>query len=65
MILAGLRVRFSSARQEAYCEFNLSDNIIFENYANTFSNSNKKVQQSLQDLCILSKKQSLSLNPKP
>jgi hypothetical protein len=51
--------------KEACCKFNLSGSIIFENHANTFSNSNKDVLQSLQDLCISSKRQASSLNLKP
>jgi hypothetical protein len=51
--------------KEACYKFNLSGNIIFENYTNTLSDYNKNVQQSLQGLPILSKGQALSLNPKP
>jgi hypothetical protein len=51
--------------EEARRELNLSGDIIFENHANTLSDSNEEVQQSLQDLRILSKGQALSSNPKP
>ena len=51
--------------EEARREFNLSGGIIFENHANTLSDSNEEVQQSLQDLRILSEGQALSSNPKP
>lgn len=51
--------------EEARREFNLDGGIIFENHANTLSNSNEEVQQSLQDLCISSKGQASSSNPKP
>jgi hypothetical protein len=51
--------------EEARRELNLSGGIIFENYANTLSDSNEEVQQSLQDLRISSKGQALSSNPKP
>jgi hypothetical protein len=43
----------------------LGGSIIFESHVNTLSDSNEEVQQSLQDLRILSKGQSLSSNPKP
>jgi len=51
--------------EEARYAFDLGEGIIFENYANTLSDSNEEVQQSLQDLCISSKGQALSSNPKP
>ncbi|CAL3961971.1 unnamed protein product [Diplocarpon coronariae] len=51
--------------EEARREFNLSGGIIFENHANTLSDSNEEVQQSLQDLRISSKGQASSSNPKP
>jgi hypothetical protein len=50
--------------EEACYIFDLGKGIIFENYTNTFSNSNKEVQQSLQDLCISNKEQASSSNPK-
>jgi hypothetical protein len=50
---------------EARHAFNLGGGIIFENHANTLSDSNKEVQQSLQDLRISGKGQASSLNPKP
>jgi len=51
--------------EEARREFNLSGGIIFENHANTLSDSNEEVQKSLQDLRISSKGQASSSNPKP
>src|SRR4051812_48908025 len=39
--------------------------MIFENHANTLSDSNEEVQQSLQDLRISNKGQAASSNPKP
>ena len=51
--------------EEARRELNLSGGIIFENHANTLSDSNEEVQQSLQDLRISSKGQASSSNPKP
>jgi hypothetical protein len=45
--------------------FNLGNGIIFENYANTLSNNNEEVRQSLENLRLLSKQQSSSKNPKP
>jgi hypothetical protein len=51
--------------EEARHEFNLSGGIIFENHANTLSDSNEEVQQSLQDRRISSKGQASSSNPKP
>ncbi|CZT07739.1 uncharacterized protein RCO7_11231 [Rhynchosporium graminicola] len=51
--------------REARREFNLGGGIIFENHANTLSDSNEEVQQSLQDLRISSKGQASSSNPKP
>jgi hypothetical protein len=51
--------------EEARREFNLGGGIIFENHANTLSDSNEEVQQSLQDLRISSKGQASSSNPKP
>ncbi|KAH7378966.1 hypothetical protein BKA64DRAFT_242116 [Cadophora sp. MPI-SDFR-AT-0126] len=51
--------------EEARRELNLSGGIIFENHANTLSDSNEEVQQSLQDLRISNKGQASSSNPKP
>jgi hypothetical protein len=51
--------------EEARRAFNLGEGIIFENHANTLSDSNEEVQQSLQDLRISSKGQASSSNPKP
>ena len=51
--------------EEARRAFNLGEGIIFENYANTLSNSNEEVQQSLQNLYISSKGPASSSNPKP
>jgi hypothetical protein len=51
--------------EEACREFNLGGGIIFENHANTLSDSNEDVLQSLQDLRISSKGQASSSNPKP
>ncbi|KAL9117546.1 MAG: hypothetical protein Q9187_005917, partial [Circinaria calcarea] len=51
--------------EEARHELNLSGGIIFENHANTLSDSNEDVQQSLQDLRISSKRQPSSSNLKP
>jgi hypothetical protein len=50
--------------EEACHVFDLGEDIIFKNYANTLGDSNKEVQQSLQDLCISSKGQASSSNPK-
>merc|ERR1711977_163227 len=50
--------------EKARQEFNLVGGIIFENHANTLSDSNEEVQQSLQDLRISSRVHSSS-NPKP
>ncbi|KAH6672621.1 hypothetical protein B0J14DRAFT_77847 [Halenospora varia] len=50
--------------EEARHEFNLGDGIIFENHANTLSDNNEEVRQSLENL-RLSGKQSSSTNPKP
>ncbi|TVY90595.1 hypothetical protein LAWI1_G003827 [Lachnellula willkommii] len=51
--------------EKARHEFDLGEGIIFENHANTLSDSNEEVQQSLQDLRISSKGQTSSSNPKP
>ncbi|KAH7393706.1 hypothetical protein BKA64DRAFT_746722 [Cadophora sp. MPI-SDFR-AT-0126] len=51
--------------EEARRDFNLGSGIIFENHANTLSDSNEEVQQSLQDLRISNKGQASSSNPKP
>jgi multidrug efflux pump subunit AcrA (membrane-fusion protein) len=51
--------------EEARHEFNLGGGIIFENHANTLSDRNEEVQQSLQDLRISSKGQPSGSNPKP
>jgi hypothetical protein len=51
--------------EEARREFNLDGGIIFENHANTLSDSNEEVQQSLQDLRISSKGQASNFNLKP
>ncbi|CZT52680.1 uncharacterized protein RSE6_14035 [Rhynchosporium secalis] len=51
--------------EEARREFNLGGGIIFENHANTLSDSNEEVQQNLQDLRISNKGQASSSNPKP
>jgi len=50
---------------EARREFNLGGGIIFENHANTLTDSNEEVQQSLQKIRISSKAQPSSSNPKP
>jgi hypothetical protein len=50
--------------EEARHAFDLGEGIIFENHANTLSNSSEEVQQSLQDLQISSKGQASSSNPK-
>lgn len=50
---------------EARREFNLGGGIIFENHANTLSDSTEEVQQTLQDLRISSKRKASSSNPKP
>jgi hypothetical protein len=51
--------------REARLAFNLSDGIIFENHANTLSDNNEEVQQSLQNLRISNQQQASSSNPKP
>jgi hypothetical protein len=51
--------------EEARRAFNLGEGIIFENHANTLSDSNEEVQQSLQSLRISSKGPASSSNPKP
>ena len=45
--------------------FDLGEGIVFENHANTLSDSNEEVRQSLQDLRISSKEHGSSSNPKP
>ncbi len=50
--------------EEARRAFNLDDGIIFENHANTLSDSNEEVRQSLENLRLSGKKSS-STNPKP
>jgi hypothetical protein len=51
--------------EEARRAFSLGDGIIFENHANTLSDSNEEVQQSLQNLRISGKQQTPNSNPKP
>ena len=51
--------------EEARRAFNLGEGIICENHANTLSDSNEEVQQSLQNLRISSKGPASSSNPKP
>ncbi|TAQ86187.1 hypothetical protein B7494_g5489 [Chlorociboria aeruginascens] len=51
--------------EEARREFNLGDGIIFENHANTLSDNDEEVRQSLENLRLSKKAQSSSLNPKP
>jgi hypothetical protein len=51
--------------EEARQAFNLGEGIIFENHANTLSDSNEEVQQSLQDLRISSKGLDSRSNSKP
>ncbi|KAH7364889.1 hypothetical protein BKA65DRAFT_145816 [Rhexocercosporidium sp. MPI-PUGE-AT-0058] len=51
--------------EEARHAFDLGEGIIFENHANTLSDSNEEVQQSLQDLRISSKGLDSRSNPKP
>ena len=51
--------------KEARHAFDLGEGIIFENHANTLSDSNEEVQQSLQDLRISSKGLDSRSNPKP
>jgi signal recognition particle subunit SEC65 len=51
--------------EEARRAFNLGEGIIFENHANTLSDSNEEVQQSLQNLRISNKGPASSSNPKP
>ena len=46
-------------------ELNVRNGIMFENHANTLSDSNDEVQQSLQDFHITSKKSAPNSNPKP
>jgi hypothetical protein len=58
-------ISYLQQTEEARREFNLRGGIIFESYANTLSNSNEEVQQSPQDLCILSKGHASSSNLKP
>merc|ERR1711977_406729 len=50
--------------EEARGEFNLGGGIVFENHANTLSDNNEEVQQSLHNLRISSRVHSSS-NPKP
>ncbi|KAH8650353.1 hypothetical protein BGZ60DRAFT_421798 [Tricladium varicosporioides] len=51
--------------EEARNAFDLGEGIIFENHANTLSDSNEEVRESLQDLRISSKGHDSSSNPKP
>ncbi|KAG9247662.1 hypothetical protein BJ878DRAFT_532435 [Calycina marina] len=51
--------------EEARRAFNLGEGIIFESHANTLSDSNEEVQQSLQNLRISSEGPASSSNPKP
>ena len=51
--------------EEALHAFDLGEGIIFENHANTLSDSNEEVQQSLQDLRVSSKGLNSRSNPKP
>ncbi|KAH8799418.1 hypothetical protein F5884DRAFT_758446 [Xylogone sp. PMI_703] len=51
--------------EEARHAFNLGEGIIFENHANTLSDNNEEVQQSLQILSISDKRQASNSNPKP
>ncbi|KAH8751831.1 hypothetical protein BGZ57DRAFT_934347 [Hyaloscypha finlandica] len=51
--------------EEARHAFDLGEGIIFENHANTLSDSNEEVQQSLQDLRISSKGHDSSSNLRP
>jgi hypothetical protein len=51
--------------EEARRAFSLSEGIIFENHANTLSDSKEEVQQSLQTLRISSKGQASRSNPEP
>jgi hypothetical protein len=51
--------------EEARYTFDLGEGIIFENHANTLSDNNEEVQQSLQDLRISRKGHDSSSNPKP
>jgi hypothetical protein len=51
--------------EEARHAFDLGEGIIFENHANTLSDSNEEVQQSLQGLRISSKGHDSGSNPKP
>ena len=51
--------------EEARHAFNLGEGIIFENHANTLSDNNDEVQQSLQNLRISNKKQTSRSDPKP
>jgi hypothetical protein len=51
--------------EKARRAFNLGEGIVFENHANTLSDSNDEVQQSLQNLRVSDKGQASSSNPKP
>ncbi|CZT13612.1 uncharacterized protein RAG0_17113 [Rhynchosporium agropyri] len=51
--------------EEACREFNLGQGIVFENHANTLSDSNEEVQQSLQDLRISSRGHDSGPSSKP
>ena len=51
--------------EEARRLFNLGDGIIFENHANTLSDNNEEVRQSLEDLRLSNKQQPSTANPNP
>ena len=51
--------------EEARGEFNLGGGIVFENHANTLSDNNEEVQQSLHNLRISAKGLDSTSNPKP
>jgi hypothetical protein len=51
--------------EEARREFNLGEGIIFENHANTLSDSNEEVHECLQNLRISTEEQFSGSNPKP
>ncbi len=51
--------------EEARRAFNVGEDIIFENHANTLSNSNEEVRESLQNLRLSTKEQSSGSNPNP
>ncbi|KAM3067066.1 hypothetical protein ACMFMG_011739 [Clarireedia jacksonii] len=58
-------ISYLQGSKDARDTFDLGEGIIFENHANTLSDSNEEVQQSLHNLRISSTGQASNSNPKP